>query len=207
MADEALRNGGRRPVPDPTVLTDAAIAKLKEQIESRLDSELRTVGERIDGRAEIDQLRATLATNQIEAVDRFVTNETYHQREISDIRFEAAEKLAKREAELNALALTAALSAQKEAAATAGSTFGDALGSLGRIVETSLGGLGSRIDDLKERADRSESRKEGATENRAATSENRAGMNSNVAMIGGVVLVVIAILGFIGTFIATRPMP
>lgn len=169
------RNGGPR-VTDPTALTDAAINKLKEQFEATLIE----FGARF--RAEIDYNR-TLSDVKID-----------HQREIDALRYSMTEKLAARESELNALALAAALAAQKEAAGTQAATFSDALGSLGRIVENSLGGLGDKVEDVKDRVGRIESVATGAitqrTESRASQTDWRAWVAAGIGAVGFVILLI-----------------
>lgn len=169
-----FRNGGSRPVPDPTVLTDRAIAKLKEQVEDTLRERNTRFDEEILHARELAILR------------------TNYERQISDIRAQAAEKLTARESELNALALAAALAAQKEAAGTQAATFGDALGALGRIVESSLRGLGDKVEDVKDRVGRIESVATGAitqrTEQRASTTDIRAWVAAGIGAVGFLIL-------------------
>lgn len=185
-------DAGSRPVPDPTELTDKAIAKLKEQVEAAAAAELRTVNERVAGLQRADFAIRELREYQVRSLDRFLMAAVDHEREISNIRFQAAERLVGRESELNALALSAAFAAQKEAASVQGTTFGDALGSLGRIVETSLAGLGDKVDDLKERTGRIESQKVGAT-------ESRTGLYATVGVAATMFFVLLGVVGFLAT--------
>lgn len=213
---EATR--GSRPVPDPTELTDKAIAKAVAALTDHIASELGVRDERLQGidRAtelrlkEIDGLPGQIVREvshleilhdaKIEAERRFAAAEVAHLREVDDIRFQAAERLASRESELNALALAAAFAAQKEASAKEAeytriasvkseSAVAQAIDKLGELFATQTRGLGDKVDDLKDRVGRIESTKQGAT-------ENRTGLYAGIAAIAGIlgILVTISIL-------------
>lgn len=119
-------NGGSRPVPDPTELTDRAIARLEKSLTERFDGELAVRDERLNG---ID--KAT--TLRLEQVDQWLgTQPTVIEKEVGafghvhDVKFDGIQTQfrerdarADRESQLNKIALDAAFSASKEAVAAA----------------------------------------------------------------------------------------
>ena len=170
-----------RPIPDPTELTDQAIAKLKEQVEDTLEERNTRFDRDISHAREIASIRTT------------------YERQISDIRQQADEKLALRESELNALALAAALAAQKEAAGTSATTFAEALAALGRIVETSLKGLGDKVEDVKDRVGRIESVATGAIAQRTEVRQSNTALYATIGAIIGALAFGLTVIGFILT--------
>lgn len=218
-ADERQPNGGSRPVPDPTKLTDEAIAKSVKALTDYVDGQLEVRDERLRGIDKATELRLSglvdyspeidikvahvkeLLQEQNAATGRFAAAEVAHLREVDDIRFQAAERLAGRESELNALALAAAFAAQKEASAKEAeytriaslkseSGVVQAIDKLGELFATQTRGLGDKVDDLKDRVGRIESTKVGAT-------ENRTGMYATIGIVSTVFFLIIGILGFL----------
>lgn len=190
-------NGGSRPVPDPTVLTDAAIAKeavarqtahedLKKLLESRL----------------LDR------QHQVEWLDRLTEQATAHEREVSNLRFAAAERLATRESELNALALAAAFAAQKESAqkqdeytrlssSKAETATADAIAKLGELFNTQARAQGDKIDDLKDRVGRIESIAVGGIQQRTETRSSNAALYSLIGTVAGLIVLSLALVTFV----------
>jgi hypothetical protein len=173
------RNGGSRPVPDPTELTDRAIAKSLASVTQLIDGEVKNLVTRIDG--------AVALTNE---------------------RFEAAEKLRIEQKKDTKDAVDAALSAAKEAVkeqTTASErsidkserATGEQLKQQQETFAKTAEGLADKIEDLKERVGRIESMKVGAT-------ESRTGLYATAAAVGGMILLGLAIVGFV---IANSPRP
>lgn len=210
---------GSRPVPDPTELTDRAIARLRSEMTSYIDGQLAVRDERLAAIDEATRLRLVAVTDiphQIEsAVGRLaeVTNERF-----SGIatQFRERDDRSKRESELNKIALDAAFSASKEAVAAAfaaqkedanrrDEANGKAIDKSERATAetiktnqelgtTQLGALGKGLDEVKERVTRIESNKQGAV-------ENKTGLYATVGIIISIIVFGMGVL----TFIATRP--
>lgn len=212
-------NGGSRPVPDPTLLTDNAIDRSAAAVRDHIDGQLAVRDERINGIDEATRLRLQLIDHipdqidkevrhvqdlskvQIDADRRFSAAEVAHLREVDDIRFQAAERLAGRESELNALALAAAFAAQKEASAKEAeytriasikseSATAQAIDKLGELFATQTRGLGDKVDDLKDRVGRIESVKVGSTENRTA-------LYATIGVVISIIFVALAVIAFL----------
>lgn len=203
--------GERRPDPDPTVLTTQAlfreIAQLRELFNTRTGAVADSIDQSLENSANARHGIRELLEEKITGVSRLAAAEIAHLREVDDIRFQAAERLAGRESELNALALAAAFAAQKEASAKEAdytriasvkseTSVADAIDKLGVLFATQTSGLGDKVDDLKDRVGRIESVKVGATENR----------NGLYAAIG-VIATGLGIVGFAIGILAARPLP
>lgn len=224
-------DGGSRPVPDPTALTDKAIERLESSLRAEFKGELAIRDERLSGIDEATRLRLQtiehvpghiddeightkeLVLAQIAADRRFSAAEVAHLREVDDIRFQAAERLASRESELNALALAAAFAAQKEASAKEAeytriasikseSATAQAIDKLGELFATQTRGLGDKVDDLKDRVGRIESVKTGQVEQRAAGADTRTSVIAVITVVIAVVIALVAIIGLIVTLVA-----
>lgn len=220
MADvPTSANGGSRPVPDPTVLTDAAIAKeatarttAHESLQRLIDSQFATRDERLAGIDKATELRLRIIDSVPSMVEHGVQYAREiaqlgmdHQREVSDIRFAAAERLATRESELNALALAAAFAAQKEASAKEAeytriasakqdSATSEAINKLGELFDTRVGGVEAKVDDVRTRMTGIENRGVGTVEQRADARANSVDLRGWIA--GGIGLAGFLILLF-----------
>lgn len=185
MADDSpSRNGdvdSRK--TDPTLLTDRAIAKeaaARESATEAIRSEL--------------ILRKELTETRIKAAEDLGAERTRHQREVSDIRFLAAEKLTSQGDDLRATALTAAFAAQKESAAKTETGTSEALDKLGVLFATTIAGLASKVEDVKDRVGRIESVATGAitqrTEGRLSSGDQRGWIAAAVGIGGFLVLLI-----------------
>jgi hypothetical protein len=219
---------GSTPVPDPTELTDRAIARVEKSIKDYVDSQLSIRDERLRGIDTATDLRLQrseqypaaidekvghvreLARAWAEADSRFAAAEVLHLREVDDIRFQAAERLAARESELNALALAAAFAAQKEASAKEAeytriasikseSATAQAIDKLGELFATQTRGLGDKVDDLKDRVGRIESVKVGSVEQRGDAALSRTSIYATIGVVVSLLLVGIAVVGVLAT--------
>jgi len=211
-------NSGSR-TTDPTELTDRAISRLKKAVTEEIDSKLAVRDERLSGIDEATELRLQTVENlsatvdreidhakevlrvQIVADSRFEHAEVEHLREVDNLRFQSAERLAARESELNAVALAAAFAAQKEASAKEAeymrttsvkteSATTQAINKLGELFATQFGGLSGNMSDIKDRVSKMENVKVGAT-------ENRSGLYALIAAAGLLVLVTIGLVTLI----------
>lgn len=170
-ATPRMGNGGSRPVPDPTELTDRAIARLEKSLTMLIEGAVSNLDTRINGN-----------------------------RALTDERFEAAEKLRIEQKKDTKDAVDAALSAAKEAVkeqTTASERSIDksetatreALKQQQETFAKTTEGLSDKIDDLKQRIQTIESVKLGATESRTS-------IYALAGVVGTVVAIVVAILSF-----------
>ena len=203
---------GSVPVPDPTELTDKAIAKeatardaSQEFAEGLFDAKLAIRDERLSGMDEATKLRLQTIDHIPATMDEKVAHareiahlETTHQREVSDIRFTAAERLAGRESELNALALAAAFAANKEAASKSETATAEAIAKIGQLFDRTIAPLADKVDDVRTRIGTVESTKSGATEQR----DERRQSNTALYALIGVVATILGIALTIATIVA-----
>lgn len=216
-----LDGNGQPYLTDPTFLTDKAIVKAIAAERGYLDGQLATRDERLNGIDAATKLRLVgidhipgqidvavghakeLLGVQVVADRRFEGAAIAHLREVDDIRFQAAERLAARESELNALALAAAFAAQKEASAKEAeytriasikseSATAQAIDKLGELFATQTRGLAEKFDDLRDRVGRIESTKVGATENRTST-------YATIAVMASIAIALVTVIGFLLT--------
>ena len=201
-------NGGSRPVPDPTVLTDAAIAKAVDALTDYVNGQMAVRDERLRGIDEATKLRLSTLVDYSPEIDTKVTHlEQLHDEKFDSVQtqFRERDTRAEREARDNTKAVDAAFAAQKDQAAREGESnqkaidksekaTAEKIDKLGELFTTTIRGLDDKIDDLKERVGRIESVKVGAT-------ENRTGLYATIGIVSTVFFLVIGILGFL----AVRP--
>ena len=115
-------NGGSRPVPDPTVLTDKALERLDAAIRDRTANQLAIRDERLNG---IDKA-VVLSFESLVAARQAIIDKVAGLDRVVGVMFEGVQTqftdrdtLAQRESALNKIALDAAFSASKEAVAAA----------------------------------------------------------------------------------------
>lgn len=198
-----------RPVPDPTVLTTqqiyTAIAALRDVMEVRLsamDKAVQLLQEAANRRPTIGELE-----EQVEG--RFRRIDTiFEERAVQSAALTAA----------NLLAVQAALQAQKEsllaqkeaaaetlkssgiAIAKAEVATNDSLRQLQTLFQTSMGALGTQLQDLKSRLDRGEGDHAGQREARGTDRTNhldsRALVFSIVASVTALGIVLVGLLNF-----------
>jgi hypothetical protein len=118
------RDGGSRPVPDPTELTDRAIARLERSLTQYVDGRFAVIEARLDGVDDATKLRlSTVDGLHEEIVDRIdgaigKLQAVFDERFKSvDQRFAERDTRSERESRDNKVAVDAAFAAQKEAAA------------------------------------------------------------------------------------------
>lgn len=202
MADPA-QGWGTTPIPDPTKLTQESVERSEKATKSYIDGEVALAAAEVRHAKELVQAA-------IVADARYNDAAVAHLREVDDIRFQAAERLAGRESELNALALAAAFAAQKEASAKeaeytaragtkAESSFSAALDKLGELFATQNQGLADTVADIKERVARIESQKQGAVEQHATTVDSRQSVYSTALVIIAIIGSVMAVIAFLAT--------
>ena len=196
-------NGGSRPVPDPTALTDAAIAKAIEAMRDYVDGQLAVRDERLNGidtatslrlatidhiPARIDEKVATLAGLTVE---RFAGVDT---------RFLERDTRSERESRDNKVAVDAAFAAQKEAAAKQDEANAKAIDKSEKATAETIktnqelsssktDALTKGLDEVKIAISRIESIKTGAT-------ESRTGLYAAIGVAATLVFLAIAVIGF-----------
>ena len=113
---------GSTPIPDPTLLSTAAIKQAVETVTTYIDGKVDVLIARLDG----DEKAAALRLHALEEVPGRIREEVSHLETLHDQKFaqvaatfEERDKLAKRESDLNKVALDAAFKAQQEAVAAA----------------------------------------------------------------------------------------
>jgi DNA-binding transcriptional regulator YiaG len=172
------RNGGSRPVPDPTVLTtelvDRAIAAERERTEAQLD----VLRERLQGIDRATELRLMGIVEIPKTIDEKVGNLA----NLTDERFRSIatqflerDTRSERESRDNKVAVDAAFAAQKEAAAKQDESnaksieksenkTAETIRSNADLSKTEIGALRDQVGDMKERVSRLETAQQTRTE-------------------------------------------
>jgi len=199
------------PVPDPTVLTTdqlrREISALREVIEARLDGEAQATLLRLDTingfpemiKEQIGHLESLLMARIVAAIENTDLKITTVDR-VSNERFAAIEGTFQG----NALALAAALAAQKEAAAETNKANALAIGkseagtkeaqlALQQLTNTGLDSLSVRFSDLKSRIDKGEGKEVGVDH-----SANRA--FAYIGAVGGVLAIILSLAALFAVF-------
>jgi hypothetical protein len=200
------------PIPDPTSLTTDAVNKLDVELRRDLASLERLLVQRLDT-IELDQrdnrdeaqnrLAEAVALLTTQISEKMHAEREYIAGQISLVAIGAQEKFIAIEGTFasNALALTAALAAQKEAAFEAKKSSDlaidkseaatkEKIDSNAAQTNTSLKALEDRFDDLKERVDRGDGNTAGAHESR---SEQRLNTNQLISL-ASVIIIAIALV-------------
>jgi hypothetical protein len=162
VADEMTTTTGSRPVPDPTELTDKAIAKAVTLLTQYVDGKLETVNERIDGIDVATQLRLGTVSDLHDDIDEKIKAEVSHLADLTNERFTSAERLRVEQKKDTKDAVDAALSAAKEAVKEQTTASGlsisksetatrEQLQQQQATFTTSIEGLRRSIDELKDR--------------------------------------------------------
>ena len=122
-------NGGSRPVPDPTVLTDAAIAKADKSIRDWVGGEISVLEERLNGIDEATKLRLEVIDHIPARIDEKVGHLQALQNEkftSVQVQFKERDTRQERESRDNKLAVDAAFAAQEKQATAYQKSTGEA---------------------------------------------------------------------------------
>ena len=210
---------GSTPIPDPTVLSTAAIAQAVASLTSYIDGRFDLLTERMNGVDKATDLRLQTIDHLPGLIDEKVGHLhglVSQQTDSIQVQFAERDKRSEREAQLSndaafsasKEAVAAALTAQKEAAALQNEANAKAIdkselatsetiNKLTQLGATTNGALNDKIDDLKERIGRVESIKVGMVEQRTEGRQSNAAVFATIAAITGFILFAIAIIGLV----------
>jgi hypothetical protein len=202
---------GSRPVPDPTELTDRAIARLERTLMTYVDGEIKAIVARMDA---MDKALVTRAAS-IELIHADIEAQVGHLQELHEQKFAAIQvQFTERDARVAAekkdakVAVDAAFSAAEKTAALQEKANREAIDKSERATSetiktnqdssrASIATLSKGLDEVKDRVTRIESVKVGGT-------ENRTNFYATIGIIATTVFLFIAIFGFI---LARTPIP
>jgi hypothetical protein len=210
-AEVPPRNGGSRPVPDPTVLTDAAIAKAVEAITDHVAGKFDLLSERLNGIDTATTLRLRSIEDIPNQIDRAVTNlERLHDERFRSVaqQFVERDTRSEREARDNKVAVDAAFAAQKEAAAKqdegnqkaidkSEKTTTETIAKLGDLVDTNIHALSDKIDDLKDRLTEVAKITNGSGEHRLGSRESYSDLKGLAVVVFGALSAALAIYAIV----------
>jgi len=205
---------GSRPVPDPTELTDRALARLERTLILYVDGKFEVVDERLRGIDTATGLRLSQVTRTHDSILEDIDRAVGSRASVVEERFRAIEGQFKerdtrseRESRDNKVAVDAAFAAQKEAAAKQDEANAKAIDKSERataetiktnqeLSRQAIENLTKDVDSLKIAVSRIDSTKVGNTESRTAV----------YAAIGIGITIVLFIITLIGLF-AVRANP
>jgi len=206
---------GSRPVPDPTELTDRAIARLSASLIQYIDGKFEVIEERLRGIDTATSLRldqVTLIHADIAAdIDRaIVAHDQVDAEKFRAIAQQFAERdtRSERESRDNKVAVDAAFAAQKEAAAKQDEANAKAIDKSERataetiktnqdLTRAATDTLTKDVDALKNAVTRIESTKVGVNEQRQTGTDNRTALYATVGLVITVVLFGITLVGLV----------
>lgn len=207
---EQFGDGGSRPVPDPTLLTTAAVKLALEQEEKRVAGLLDTLRQRLDGM----DVAADLRLKQFEHLDGLIDSKVKCVEDVLNEKFEGVqslfqalkERMAEQKTDTKT-ALDDALAAAKEAVTLQTVASEKSIDKSETATTKQIDALGTRVDqaglekdekinDLKSRLDRLEASRQGGvdqrTETRTQGSDNRA-ILAAILGVGGFLFAAIAL--------------
>lgn len=207
-----LRNGGSRPVPDPTFLTDKAIARLEKSLTEYVDSQLEIRDERLRGIDEATKLRLP----GVDAISSQINEKVGRLKDVHDEKFHSIgtqfterDTRSERESTDNKVAVDAAFAAQKEAAAKQDEANAKAIDKSEKATAETIktnqelsravtDGLTKDVDGLKLAVNAIQSTKVGAVESRTdsrASNTMVIGVFSALVAVGLLAIALIAMIG------------
>jgi hypothetical protein len=208
-----MSDGGSRPVPDPTELTDRAIARLEKSLTLYIDGQLSVRDERLSGIDEATKLRLAAT----EGFPGLIVTAVGSLEKLMVEKFEAAERLRVEQKKDTKDAVDAALNAAKEAVKeqTASSeksitkselATGAQIKQLQDTFATAIDSLRRSIDDLKDREVEDVRGLRQAVTDVATTAngtiQRTGGAKDDRASLYAVILVVVAVAGFVAARLA-----
>ena len=208
MANEMVDTPNSRPNPDPTTATNNAVDRAMRSERDYVDGRIAALYERLSAMDQATMLRLQTITNVPELIDEKVGNLkalTIVKFDNVDDRFKERDTRGEREARDNKVAVDAAFSAQKEAAAKQDEANQKAIDKSEKATnetitknadaaEARANALADKIDDLKERMDRSDASRLG---NNEATTRFRTTQATLIAFAGVIATALIVARTFI----------
>lgn len=217
--DPVLRTAtNTRPIPDPTELTDAAIARLEKAIHQYVDGQVEVLQERLSGMDRATELRLVGIRDIPDSIDLRVGHlNTTMEEKFSSIQTQFTERDTRQERESrdNKVAVDAAFAAQKEAAAKQDESnqkaidksekaTNETIKTNAELFKTTTDSLRENINDLKDRLANTEAAQVSrlsAVENRvtAAQSNKEGGREQLTALYAmvGFILALVTIGGLL----------
>jgi hypothetical protein len=212
-----LTGGVTTPRPDPTQLTDAAIARLERSMTLWVEGQLAIRDERLRGIDTATNLRLTGMSGISGDVDSKVGRlEDVMAEKFSSVsqRFDERDTRSERESRDNKVAVDAAFAAQKEAAAKQDEANAKAIDKSERATAETIktnqelnqaktDALTSGLDDIKLELRGITANKLGQTEQRVVTTENRTSTYATIGVIISIVLFGFALIAFLASQVAS----
>lgn len=204
-------NGGSRPVPDPTVLTDAAIAKAVAALTDHIESELEIRDERLRGMDKATDLRL----KAMEILPQLIDEKVAHLADLTNERFTSVgrqfterDTRSEREARDNKLAVDAAFAAQEKQAAAQNKANAEAIGKsevstaetinkLEQLVKAGMDNLSDKIEDTKDRINLVANTTNGVVNQKLGAKEDRTAIYATIAVLVSITVVTLAVLTFV----------
>jgi hypothetical protein len=203
------RDGGSRPVPDPTELTDRASARLERSLTAYIDGKFEAIVERLKGIDDATKLRLSTVDALHDQILAEIASAVGRLRDVHDAKFQSVDMQFKErdvraveQASAATRAVEAALAAQKEAVAKSEAAVGKQLEEQQKTSNTAISDLRRSIDDLKERIGEIAQVVNGSVQQRVGAREDRSGL---YATIGIAVTVLLAAIAVVGVIVGTRP--
>jgi hypothetical protein len=198
---------GSRPVPDPTELTDRAIARLRDEMKTYIDGQFEVRDERFRGLDEATKLRLAQVTRTHEAIKDDIAEATDGLEKLMNEKFDANERLRVEQKRDTKDAVDAALNAAKEAVKEQTTASEKAITKSEDSTGNQIDSLRRELSDLKDREGddvrtlRGEittvaSTANGTIQQKAGAKEDRTALYAVIGLGATVLLVVVAVLGF-----------
>jgi prophage DNA circulation protein len=205
------RGSGSRPIPDPTELTDRAIARLEKQLTLYIDGEIKALAARLDAIDKAWDQREITVSIIHEDIERRVSQlQALHSEKFDAVRAQISERDERMAAEKKdrKTAVDAAFDAVQQISDLREKANREAIDKSERATSetirtnqessrTSIATLSKGLDEVKDRVTRIESV-------RAGGNENRTNLYATIGVIATIVFLMIAVFGFI---LARTPLP
>jgi hypothetical protein len=182
-----MQTGPSVPVPDPTVLTTQALQREIEAARERFDDKIVMVREVIEARLDGNDDAIALLRETVDKAPELLDHAIRQTRELIDERFRAIDtRFGERDIRNNAAtssnkeAITAALTAVREAGAKSETAFTKQIDQIMTLIGSTQKSIDDKVGDLKDRLTIIESRKVGEKE---ATTTQQQGSRDNTAFL------------------------